>query len=97
MKSLFFINLFVVCCNSFILQPPSLLPSNNKFNSITPIFKPSIKNTNLYLKKNDKKYEYYKDEITIICNKIIYNLILYFYIIYLLNLRNIISFIFVNY
>jgi hypothetical protein len=81
--------LFVVCCNSFILQPPSLLPSNNKFNSITSIFKPSIKNTNLYLKKNDKNYEYYKEEITIICNKIIYNLILYFYIIYLLNLWNI--------
>ncbi len=93
MKTLFFINLFMVCCNSFILQSPSLLPSNNKFNSITPIFKSFIKNTNLFLKKNDKNYEYYKEEITIICNKIIYNLILYFYIIYLLNLRNIIYYI----
>jgi hypothetical protein len=88
MKSLFFVNLFMVCCNSFILQPPSLLPSNNKFNSITP-----IKNTNLFLKKNEEKYEYYKKEIIIISNNIIYNLILYLYILYLLNLRNIIYYI----
>jgi hypothetical protein len=91
MKSLFFINLFVVCCNSFILQPPSLLPSNNKFNSITPIFKPSIKNTNLYLKKyNEEDDENYKEEITYLSINIIYNVILYSYIIYLLNLKNII-------
>ena len=91
MKSLFFINLFVVCCNSFILQPPSLLPSNNKFNFITPIFKPSIKNTNLYLKKyNEEDDENYKEEITYLSINIIYNVILYSYIIYLLNLKNII-------
>ncbi len=91
MKSLFFVNLFVVCCNSFILQPPSLLPSNNKFNSITPIFKPSIKNTNLYLKKyNEEDDENYKEEITYLSINIIYNVILYSYIIYLLNLKNII-------
>jgi hypothetical protein len=83
--------LFVVCCNSFILQPPSLLPSNNKFNSITPIFKPSIKNTNLYLKKyNEEDDENYKEEITYLSINIIYNVILYSYIIYLLNLKNII-------
>ena len=91
MKSLFFVNLFIVCCNSFILQPPSLLPSNNKFNSITPIFKPSIKNTNLYLKKyNEEDDENYKEEITYLSINIIYNVILYSYIIYLLNLKNII-------
>ena len=91
MKYLFFINLFVVCCNSFILQPPSLLPSNNKFNSITPIFKPSIKNTNLYLKKyNEEDDENYKEEITYLSINILYNVILYSYIIYLLNLKNII-------
>jgi len=91
MKSLFFINLFVVCCNSFILQPPSLLPSNNKFNCITPIFKPSIKNTNLYLKKyNEEDDENYKEEVTKLSINIIYNVILYSYIIYLLNLKNII-------
>jgi hypothetical protein len=83
--------LFIVCCNSFILQPPSLLPSNNKFNSITPIFKPSIKNTNLYLKKyNEEDDENYKEEITYLSINIIYNVILYSYIIYLLNLKNII-------
>jgi hypothetical protein len=83
--------LFVVCCNSFILQPPSLLPSNNKFNFITPIFKPSIKNTNLYLKKyNEEDDENYKEEITYLSINIIYNVILYSYIIYLLNLKNII-------
>jgi hypothetical protein len=83
--------LFVVCCNSFILQPLSLLPSNNKFNSITPIFKPSIKNTNLYLKKyNEEDDENHKEEITYLSINIIYNVILYSYIIYLLNLKNII-------
>jgi hypothetical protein len=83
--------LFVVCCNSFILQPPSLLPSNNKFNCITPIFKPSIKNTNLYLKKyNEEDDENYKEEVTKLSINIIYNVILYSYIIYLLNLKNII-------
>jgi len=90
MKSLFFVNLFIVCCNSFILQPPSLLPSYNKFNSITPIFKPSIKKTNLYLKKYNEEDDEHNKEITYLSINIIYNVILYSYIIYLLNLKNII-------
>jgi hypothetical protein len=90
MKSLFFVNLFIVCCNSFILQPPSLLPSNNKFNSITPIFKSSIKKTNLYLKKYNEEDDEHNKEITYLSINIIYNVILYSYIIYLLNLKNII-------
>ncbi len=82
MKILFFVNLFMICCNSFILQPKSLLLSNNKFNSITPISsisKPIIKNTNLYLKKNkeDDDKEPYKEEIIKLSIYIIYNTILY--------------------
>jgi hypothetical protein len=94
MKYLFFINLFIVCCNSFILQSPSFLPSNNKFNSITPIFKPSIKNKLVFLKKykydDEDDVEHYKEEVTKLSINIIYNVILYSYIIYLLNLKNII-------
>jgi hypothetical protein len=88
MKIVFYINLFIICCNSFILQPPSILHLNNKKYSINT-YKP-ITNNILNLKKNNDYDEKYKEDITRLTINLVYNVILYSYIFYLLNLKHLI-------
>jgi hypothetical protein len=86
MKILYLINLFFVCCNSFIIQPsyqpikfnPSYLPIKYKYlnNNLIEFRKQSIIN----LKKNNNEDENEIYKIKLIIN-FVYNIILYTYII----------------
>jgi len=93
MRLLYFFNLFIVCCSSFMIQPASLpmrfKPSNISYN-------PKYKNLELLKKKeifniinlkknnhdNDDNDDDNKKTMKRFINILIYNIILYEYIFY---------------
>ena len=92
MRLLYFFNLFIVCCSSFMIQPASLpmrfKPSNISYN-------PKYKNLELLKKKeifnlkknnhdddNDNHNDDNKKTMKRFINILIYNIILYEYIFY---------------
>ena len=102
MRLLYLINLFIVCCSSFIIQPAYLpmrfKPSNISYDTKYKNLKLQKKQLMIYnlmnLKKNnedDNKYD--NDEKTRKINNlivnIIYNIILYSYISYYIATHNI--------
>lgn len=91
MRLLYFFNLFIVCCSSFMIQPaslpmrfkPSNISYNPKYKNLELLKKKEIFNI-INLKKNnhDDDNDDNKKTMKRFINILIYNIILYSYIYY---------------
>ena len=91
MRLLYFFNLFIVCCSSFMIQPaslpmrfkPSNISYNPKYKTLELLKKKEIFNI-INLKKNnhDDDNDDNKKTMKRFINILIYNIILYSYIYY---------------
>ena len=90
MRLLYFFNLFIVCCSSFMIQPaslpmrfkPSNISYNPKYKNLELLKKKEIFNIINLKKNNDDNDDDTKKTMKRFINILIYNIILYSYIYY---------------